>query len=172
MTDFTDRLWNDLASEYGEALVHADRPRPGRFRRARLVAGGAFTAAAGAATALALTLTTATATPAFAITRNSDGSVQVRLNAGKAQAAYLANQRLTAMKVGKSIVGAFAAGKAAGKTDKMITCKPQSVPGESGPKVVTVLTPDQIEKVAATDSNTHLIACFIITLHRGVVNIK
>ena len=86
MSKYTDRLWSDLVHEHGPTLAHADRPEPGRvgragvLRRPRILAGSTL-GLAGVATALVLALGgTAATTPAFAITRNNDGSVLVHLN--------------------------------------------------------------------------------------------
>lgn len=86
MSKFTDHLWRDLVQEHGPTLAQADRPQPDRagasrfFRRPRILAGSTLgLAGVGAALVLALGGTAAT-TPAFAVTRNNDGSVLVKLN--------------------------------------------------------------------------------------------
>ena len=81
MRTFEDRLWSDLVSEHGDEMeAHPVVIRAARRRRPALVTGTAF-ATAGLALAVALVLSaTTSAPPAYAVTRNPDGTVTVTLN--------------------------------------------------------------------------------------------
>jgi hypothetical protein len=75
MTKFSDQLFDDLMREHGRALAHIARPAAARRhvtpRRALLAAGGGGLAAA----AIAGTLVAGGSTPAYAVTKNPDGTV-------------------------------------------------------------------------------------------------
>jgi hypothetical protein len=96
MSKFTDRLWSDLVREHGATLAYAGRPKPGRARRLRpRVLAGSTLALAGAGAALTVTLTATASTPAFAVTRQHDGSVSVKVSSRSGIAG--ANRELAAM---------------------------------------------------------------------------
>ena len=172
MTKFTDRLLSDLVQEHGPALAHADRPKSGRGRRPRVIAGGTLAlAVAGTALGLGLTATggaptaaggAQVVTDAYTITQNSSGSVLVQINQETSLPA--ANQKLTAMGIHEQVIidnesGAAAAGGA-------VACTP--APGVSGPAVKVLLGTDGTETIApgATAGNTgvgtwHLASCTV-----------
>ena len=76
---FEDHLWREFVHEHGDGLAQLSRPAARHtLRRPRLVAGAGL-CLAGGATALALILS-ATSAPAFAVTRNSNGTVTVTIN--------------------------------------------------------------------------------------------
>jgi hypothetical protein len=78
MSKFEDHLWREVARQHGPDVEHAGRPQPRHTRlRARMLAGGSILGLAGAGTAAALVLGAASASPAFAVTRNHDGTVTV-----------------------------------------------------------------------------------------------
>ena len=80
MGDFKDRLWRDLVREHGAQLAQTERPPAKHGRRARpRVLAGTTLGLAGIGTAVALALGAASSTPAFAVTRNHDGTVTVAL---------------------------------------------------------------------------------------------
>jgi hypothetical protein len=94
MSKFTDRLWSELVRDHGAELAQVTRKPPHRFRKPRILAGtGAGVAAAG--TAAALLLGAASTSPAFAVTRNHDGSVTVTIT--RLGSISGANQRLRAL---------------------------------------------------------------------------
>lgn len=103
MSKFTDHLWSDLVREHGATLAHADRPEPGRARRPRPrgLAGGAL-ALAGAGVALTVTMSATASTPAFAVTRQHDGSVSVKINSRSGIAD--ANRELSAMGIHERVL--------------------------------------------------------------------
>jgi hypothetical protein len=78
MSKFKDRLWRELVREHGADLAQVKRPVAQRRRGAgpRVLAGTTL-GLAGVGTALALVLTAASSSPAFAVTPNRDGTVQV-----------------------------------------------------------------------------------------------
>ncbi len=93
MSNFEDQLWSQLARERGEQMRAAPRataalassvtatrpatPRASRLRRPALLTGSAL-GIAGLATAGVLALTSAS--PAFAVTKNPDGTVAITLS--------------------------------------------------------------------------------------------
>ncbi|MGH3205737.1 MAG: hypothetical protein ACRDP5_27335 [Streptosporangiaceae bacterium] len=158
MTNFTDNLWRDLAREHGPALALADRPEPGRaplLRRPRVLAGSTL-GLAGAGTALVLALGAATSTPAYAITTNGDGSVQVTIN--QTSALPQANAKLTAMGIHEQVTIDMASGAAA--VSGPVTCTP--APGVSGPPVRVLVGTNGTEVLESGNTGAgtwHLAAC-------------
>jgi hypothetical protein len=74
MTKFADQLFGDLMREHGSTLARTRPPAPGRHiatRRTLLAAGTACVAVAGTAGALVA----GGGTPAYAVTKNPDGTV-------------------------------------------------------------------------------------------------
>jgi hypothetical protein len=74
MTKFEDQLLDDLMREHGPALARSRPPAPSRRitpRRSLLAAGAGLAAAA----ALTGTLVASSGTPAYAVTKNPDGTV-------------------------------------------------------------------------------------------------
>lgn len=98
MTEFEDNLWLEVVREHGPALARARRPvrKHRRATRPQLLAGTTVGLAA-AATAAALLFGASTSPPAFAVTRNSDGTVTVNLRQPSGIAG--ANKKLAAMGV-------------------------------------------------------------------------
>ncbi len=76
MTKFADQLFDDLMREHGPALAHTRAPTPPRrhitARRTLLAAGGGGLAAAAA---IAGALVAGGGTPAYAVTKNPDGTI-------------------------------------------------------------------------------------------------
>ena len=98
MSKFTDRLWREIVREHGADLRELERPsaRHGRGgRMPRLLAGTGLVGVAGAGAALAIALSAAGTSPAFAVTRNGDGSYSVGISNWRA--IPLANARLRAL---------------------------------------------------------------------------
>jgi hypothetical protein len=96
MTRFEDHLWRDLIREHGAELAQITRPasRPGHGLRRRVLAGMSLGVAGGGA-AVAVVLTAAGSSPAFAVTRNQDGTVSVVIR--QLDAIHGANARLAAL---------------------------------------------------------------------------
>jgi hypothetical protein len=163
MTKFTDNLWRDLAREHGPTLALADRPEPGRaplLRRPRVLAGSTL-ALAGVGTALVLALGAASSTPAYAITTNGDGSVQVTINQNSALPQ--ANAKLTAMGIHEQISIQMAPGAAAASGP--VNCTP--APGVSnlpGPPVKVLVGTNGTEVIDSGNTGAgtwHLAACHL-----------
>jgi hypothetical protein len=96
MSRFEDHLWREFVREHGDSFAHAEKPTAGRGRRPRtgLVAGtGLGLAATGAA--LVFVLGATSTSPAFAVTRNQDGTVTITVMARSGIAG--ANARLHAL---------------------------------------------------------------------------
>jgi hypothetical protein len=93
MGRFEERLWRELVNEQGTRLSGIARPDRRRLRP-RLLAG-TTAGLAGAGAAAALMLGAASTSPAFAVTRNHDGTVSVALRAASAIPAV--NARLSQM---------------------------------------------------------------------------
>ena len=96
MSEFEDNLWLEVVREHGEKLARAVRPVRTRRRaiRPQLLAGTTVGVAA-IATVSALLLSASTSAPAFAVTRNRDGTVTVNLIRPSGIAG--ANKKLAAM---------------------------------------------------------------------------
>ena len=160
MTKFTDHLWRDLAREHGATLALADRPAPGRaplLRRPRVLAGSTL-GLAGVGTALVLTLGAASTTPAYAVTTNGDGSVQVTINQNSALPQ--ANAKLTAMGIHEQITIDMASGAAA--VSGPVSCTP--APGVSGPPVQVLVGTNGTEVIDSGNTGAgtwHLAACHL-----------
>jgi hypothetical protein len=163
MTKFTDNLWRDLAREHGPTLALADRPEPGRaplLRRPRVLAGSTL-ALAGVGTVLVLALGAASSTPAYAITTNGDGSVQVTINQNSALPQ--ANAKLTAMGIHEQITIYMASGAAAASGP--VNCTP--APGVSnlpGPPVKVLVGTNGTEVIDSGNTGAgvwHLAACHL-----------
>jgi F0F1-type ATP synthase membrane subunit c/vacuolar-type H+-ATPase subunit K len=108
MTNFKDRLWRDLVREYGEDLGEIRRPAGKHSRRGRpRVLAGAAVGLAGVGAAVAIVLGAASTAPAFAVTPNHDGTIQVRIF--RSAGIPGANARLSAMGIRARVV-AVAAG--------------------------------------------------------------
>jgi hypothetical protein len=133
MTKFTDNLWRDLVHDHGSALAEADRPEPSRggrlLRRPRILAGSTL-GLAGAATALVLVLGGSTAAPAFAVTKQNDGSVLVKLNYQQNLNLPQLNRKLASMGTGEQVTIYMATGAAS--VSGPVTCTPG--PGAGSPK--------------------------------------
>jgi hypothetical protein len=98
MGEFQDRLWRELAQAHGDELAGVGTTADERRRRVgpRLLAGASLAVAAlAAAAAVAFGLGAANTSPAFAISRNADGSVTVSIT--RADAIASANARLAAL---------------------------------------------------------------------------
>jgi hypothetical protein len=92
MGEFEDRLWREVVREHGSELERTPRhDARRRLRQPRLLAGTSL-GVAGAGAVLALVLSAASSPPAFAVTRNTDGTVQVVIRRAAAIAA--ANAKL------------------------------------------------------------------------------
>ena len=77
MGRFEDRLWREIVRDHGIDLQE-HKPRPKRRRRARpRVLAGTSLGLAGICAVIAIVLSAASSTPAFAVTRNGDGTVTV-----------------------------------------------------------------------------------------------
>jgi hypothetical protein len=126
MNRFRDNLWRDLVQEHGPALALADQPDPdparaGVLRRPRVLAGSTL-GLAGVAAALLLALGGSAAPPAFAVTRQHDGSVLVKVNVSETTQPWVqgADHKLAAMGIDEQIMVATQPGAAT--TDGAVSC--------------------------------------------------
>lgn len=96
MSEFEDNLWIAVLRDRGDELARATRTarQQRRASRPQLLAGTTVVLAA-MATAATLLLGASTSSPAYAVTRNPDGTVTVNLM--KASGIARANDRLAAM---------------------------------------------------------------------------
>jgi hypothetical protein len=98
MSEFEDNLWFSVVREHGDELARTGRTVHKRMRAPRLqLLAGSTVGLAAMATAAALVLGASTSSPAFAVTRNPDGTVTVDLMNPSGIAG--ANERLAAMGV-------------------------------------------------------------------------
>jgi hypothetical protein len=102
MTEFEDNLWLSVVREHGDELARSGRTVHKRRRapRPQLLAG--TTVGLAALATAALLLGASTSSPAFAVTRNPDGTVTVNLM--KLSGIAGANKRLAAMGVRAQIL--------------------------------------------------------------------
>jgi hypothetical protein len=103
MSEFEENLWQDVVREHGQDLAKAGSVAARRRRpaRPRLLAGTSL-GLAGVGAVLALVLGAASSTPAFAVTRNHDGTVSVKVFRVAGIAA--ANAKLAALGIRARIV--------------------------------------------------------------------
>jgi hypothetical protein len=130
MSEFEDNLWLTVVREHGDELARTERIaiRHRRASRPQLFAGTTAGLAA-TATAAALLFGASTSSPAFAVTRNRDGTVTVSLMHPSGIAG--ANKRLAAMGIRARIaVEAKTPPKlfCPGGTAPAITFDPASIP--------------------------------------------
>lgn len=80
MSKFKDRLWQELVREYGSELAEVTEAtrKHGRLLHPKLLAG-TTAGVVGVGTAAALVISAAGSSPAFAVSRNSDGTVSVTI---------------------------------------------------------------------------------------------
>jgi len=141
MSEFEDNLWLEVVREHGDELARTERTghtHP-RASRPQLLAGTAVGLAA-MATSAALLFGASTSPPAFAVTRNPDGTVTVNLMHPSGIAG--ANEKLSAMGVRAQIaVQAKTPPKLVcpGGTVPTITFDPASIPKRD----VLVIAPGQ-----------------------------
>ena len=135
-----------------------------RFKRPRFLAGGTL-GLAGVGTALVLALGGSTAAPAFAVTRQADGSVLVNLDYVSGQNLGQADAKLAAMGLGEQIGIRMAPGAAS--TSGPVTCAAGA--GVSGPTVQVLVGSNGTEVIGAGQSagNTaegsfHMVSCTTI----------
>src|SRR5258708_7483409 len=105
MSKFEDRLWREIVRRHAAHLGEVTRPAVKRARRARprLLAGTSVAlAGVGAMLVLALVLSAASSPPAFAVSRNADGTYTVSLQ--KLAAIHGANARLAALGIRARLV--------------------------------------------------------------------
>jgi hypothetical protein len=77
MSRFEDNLWREVESKYGSELSETGGPLQRRSRpRVPMIAGTSL-GIVGAGAAAVIVLTAASSSPAFAVTRNPDGTVSV-----------------------------------------------------------------------------------------------
>lgn len=176
MSKFTQNLWSDLVEEHGLAIADASRPRPGRARRPRVIAGSTLGLAV-AGTALGLGLTSMGSTPAAAavtVAKASDGSILVTLNKPGAQAISQADQKLAAMGFHEGIEIRMGSGPAAGNGP--VTCTPEpGIPNQPTVKVLVGTNGTEVIKPGATAGNTgvgtwHLNSCNLASDTGGTGN--
>ena len=141
MTEFEDNLWLEVVREHGQELARARRPvrKHRRATRPQLLAGTTVGLAA-VATAAVLLLDASTSPPAFAVTRNRDGTVTVNLT--RSSGIVGANEKLAAMGVRARIAAPTKTPPnlvCPGGTAPTITFDPASIP--RGDDVV--IAPDQ-----------------------------
>jgi hypothetical protein len=167
MTKFTDNLWSDLVREHGPTLAHADRPEPRRARRARprLLAGSTL-GLAGVAAALLLALGGSAAPPAFAITRNGDGSVLVKLNYQQNLNLPQVNRKLTSMGTHEQITIYMATGAAPVSGAVICTPGPGAGPPRTPVKVLVGTNGTEVIGSGQSAGNTaegtfHLARCTV-----------
>jgi hypothetical protein len=151
MTEFEDNLWLKVVREHGDELARTERTAHTHRQASRpeLLAGTTVGLAA-MATAAVLLFGASTSPPAFAVTRNPDGTVTVSLKDPSGIAG--ANKKLAAMGVRAQIaVDAKTPPKLVcpGGTAPAITFNPASIPSRQ----VLMITPGQASASSAAALN-------------------
>jgi hypothetical protein len=168
MSEFEDNLWVEVVREHGPDLARARRPvpKPRHATRPQLLAGTAVGVAA-AATAAALLFGASTSPPAFAVTRNPDGTVTVDLRQPSGIAG--ANEKLAAMGVRARIAVDTKTPPelvCPGGTAPTITFDPASIPrsdevviapGQPGAGNATALKGGGNTRAGATGDGNHVV---------------
>jgi RNA polymerase sigma-70 factor (ECF subfamily) len=96
-------LWREIVRRHGADLAQVTRPAAKRARRARpRLLAGTSVALAGVGATLALVLSAASSPPAFAVSRNADGTYTVSLQ--MLAAIHGANARLAALGIRARLV--------------------------------------------------------------------
>ena len=151
------------APHEGSSRLLGRKVRPWTRARPRVLAGSTLGLACVGA-ALVLALSGSAAPPAFAITKEGDGSVLVNINQDTALPA--ANHKLTAMGIHEQVTIYMATGAAA--VSGPVTCTPAPSGSLSGPPLKVLVGKDGTEVIApgATAGNTgagtwHLAACHL-----------
>jgi len=148
-----ERFGDDLNRAAHRELSTRSPAVRARFRRPRprLFAGGTL-ALAGVGAALVLALSGSAAPPAFAITRESDGSVLVQLNYLQNQNLPQVNAKLTAMGTQEQITIYMASGAA--PVSGPVTCTAAAgTSSPSGPQVKVLVGTDGTEVIGAGQSS-------------------
>ncbi len=130
MSEFEDNLWVTVVREHGDELAHAERSAHTHRRASRpQLLAGTTAGLAAIATAAALLFGASTSPPAFAVTRNPDGTVTVNLIHQSGIAG--ANKKLAAMGVRARIAAQAKTPPklvCSGGTAPTITFDPASIP--------------------------------------------
>jgi hypothetical protein len=79
MSKFEDHLWAEFVREHGNAVAQMSTPTGRRVRRGPGLVAGTGLGLAGVGAAVALVLGATTTTPAFAVTRNHDGTFTISI---------------------------------------------------------------------------------------------
>jgi hypothetical protein len=158
----------DLARE--QQVAHASRREPGQaggpgfLRRPRLLAGGTL-GLVGIAAALLLAVTGTSAPPAFAVTRQNDGSVLVRVNVTESTEPWVlgADRKLAAMGIDEQIgIGAPLA-RGAASARGPLNCTPLGGANKPpGPPVKVLLGTDGTQVIPSGNTGAgtvHLSSC-------------
>lgn len=101
MSKFEDHLWREVLREHGAGIAQTSRP-PARSTHRSTVIAGTGLGLAGAGTVAALVLGGTAASPAFAVTRNHDGTVTVSITGYGGMAG--ANARLRELGISAEVV--------------------------------------------------------------------
>ncbi len=92
MSKFEDHLWREFAREHGNALAQMSTSTAKPISRGQRLVAGTGLGLAGVGAAVALVLGASATSPAFAVTRNHDGTVTISIT--RASGIAGANARL------------------------------------------------------------------------------
>jgi hypothetical protein len=157
-----DALRASATVDLGREQRAADARVAIRIRRTRpRLLAGATGAVAVSATAVTLLLSASASPPAYAITRNGDGSVLVQIN--QLHSLPDANRKLTAMGIDEQISIQMATGSAS--VSGPVNCVPRpSGASLPGPAVKAVVGTNGTEVIASGNTGAgtwHLAACYL-----------
>ena len=80
MSKFEDHLWTEFAREHGDAMARLSRSTVRHAHRGPRLVAGTGLGLAGVGAAVALVLGATSTSPAFAVTRNHDGTVTISIH--------------------------------------------------------------------------------------------
>ena len=102
MSKFEDRLWRDLVRKHGADLAQMNMPPAKRPRRRPRLLAGTTLSLAGIGAAVVLLVSAAGSSPAFAVSRNANGTVTVTIQ--RIDAIHGANAKLAALGIRARLV--------------------------------------------------------------------
>ena len=144
-----ERFGDELNRAARRELSTSTQPARVRLRRPRILAGSTL-GLAGVGAGLVLALSGSAAPPAFAITKEGDGSVLVKLSYLHNENLPQINSRLTAMGTHEQVTIYMAPGAAS--VDGPVTCAPGPGAGRPNPPVKILVGTDGTEVIGTGQS--------------------
>ena len=136
---YEDVLWDEIVESHCDELADLRLPPPAPARRPKALVGATVLTAAGAGVAVIVISASSTTVPAYAVTRNPNGSVSVTLR--RLSAIADVNARLKALDV-RAVVTRTGSECSSVPTEivrvSTVSVSPSTAPGDLSPTQVTV----------------------------------